>query len=378
MAMLTQGPAGPRRTNGRETAPHAAGYPRGVTELGIGLLGCGRIAQRIHLDVLLGLRGVRLVAVAESDDEARAKALARAPGAMGVAGTRDLLDIPDVEAVVVCLPNHLHAETGTSVLAADRHLYLEKPLALTAAEGDSVIDAWRSSGRVGAIGFNLRANPIYTTARRSIAAGAIGRVVGVRSAFCSVARALPPWKQHRRTGGGALLDLAGHHADLIPWMLGDEVTEVTATVDSLVSDEDTATLTYRLGSGVRVQTFTSISAGDQDRIEVIGDSGRVVLDRYRAPNIEFLGGRRSASKAALLGDGLGLLARTPARLAGTVRPAPETSFVTALQRFADAARGLDHPVADLADGERSLRIILAAEESARSGRTVSLPAGAAP
>src|SRR5262245_16729525 len=106
-----------------------------MSPLKVGLIGCGHIAQSTHLHVLTRLPDVDLVALAEVDATRRYEASRRAPAAIAVADYQELLALPDVEAVVICLPNALHADAAIAALEARKHVYLEKPLATTLAEG---------------------------------------------------------------------------------------------------------------------------------------------------------------------------------------------------------------------------------------------------
>lgn len=226
-----------------------------TTPLGVGLLGCGRIARMFHLLVLSSLDSARLVAVADADLAALRAAQAIVPEAVGVGHVEALLAVPGVDAVVVCLSTHLHADAAVAAFDAGRHVYVEKPLALDAAAAARVREACSASGRTGLVGFNFRFHPLVGAAREAVAAGALGQVVGIRTAFSSAPRELPEWKRDRATGGGALLDLASHHVDLLRHLTGSEITAVSATIATHRSADDTATLTLRLTSGVTAQVL---------------------------------------------------------------------------------------------------------------------------
>jgi predicted dehydrogenase len=334
----------------------------------VGLIGCGQVAQAIHLGLLTRMRGVRLTALADTDRTRLAQAGDRVARAARFTDYTRLLPRPDVDAVVICLPNALHAEVAVAALRAGKHVYLEKPLATNLAEARRVWAAWQASGRVGMIGFNYRFHRLYRAARDCVRSGRIGPVVAARSVFTTPPRSLPAWKQARHSGGGVLLDLASHEIDLLRYVLDQEVAEVSAHVRSLHTEGDTATLQLRMTDDAQAQVFVSLCAGEAAEFEVYGQAGSVRLDRYRSWTV-----RVSGSRA-----GLGTLGGLPYLLAKLRAPANEPSFGAALAQFVGAVRG-DHPAGpDFLDGYRSLAVLTAAEEAARTGRTVTLAVPAAP
>jgi predicted dehydrogenase len=348
-----------------------------VNELRIGLLGCGRIVQRVHLDVLAGMRWSRLVAVADPDPQARAAALARVPDAAAHADWRELLARGDLHAVVVATPSALHAEPAVAAFAAGLHVYVEKPLAITMADADAVVAAWRHAGTTGMTGLAFRFATPYLRLRDVLERGELGRVAALRTTFCSSPRGLAGWKTSRATGGGALLDLATHSVDTVRMLTGGEVAAVTAVLSSVLSEGDTALLVLEVVGGVtadglQVTCLVSASAPQADRVEVFAERGGVLADRM-AGTVHPVPLGPAATRPARVGAGVRELLRAPLDVKARVLPAPEPSFATALRAFRTAAlRGW--PVRpDPEDGRRCLHVVLAAEESAATGRRVELP-----
>jgi myo-inositol 2-dehydrogenase / D-chiro-inositol 1-dehydrogenase len=248
--------------------------------LKIGVMGCGGIARAVHLPLLSRLPQVEVVALAEADPERRAAAAKWARGASLFAGYPELLRESAAEAVLICLPNALHAEAAIASFEHGRHVYLEKPLATGLADARSVLSAWKTAGVTGMIGFNYRFNPLYQEARRQIASGRLGKLVGVRSVFATSAANLPAWKRSRAGGGGVLLDLASHHLDLVRFFFDQEICAVSADLRSLRSEGDSAVLQLRLSDGLLVQSLFSFRAVEEDRFEVYGETGKLTVDRY--------------------------------------------------------------------------------------------------
>ncbi len=338
-----------------------------MTPFRLGLLGYGRIAGLVHAPVLTRMPHARLVAVAEPDPERRALA-ERHTGATGYAHYEALLEARAVDAVVICLPTPQHADAAVAAFEAGLHVYVEKPIATTAHDAARVLDAWRRAGTVGMAGFNFRFNPGYRELRDLVRHGALGRVVGIRGVFTSAPRALPPWKQQRATGGGVLLDLASHHLDLAPWLLGDTIGAVHASVTSGRTEDDTATVQATLSSGVPYQGFFSLAAPESHRVEVIGEEAVAAFDRMHDRRVRLTPVRDAHTPVRRVRRALEAV--HPRTLLRGVPPEP--SFTLALAAFVDAARHGTSASPTLDDGAAALHAVLAAERSARDGRVVSL------
>ena len=344
-----------------------------VKPVKIGLVGCGHVVRFVHLQVLTGLPAVQLVALAEPDPERRRAAARRAPRAIAVASHEELLDNPDVEAVVICVPNALHAQVAIAALERRKHVYLEKPLAMNLEEGRAVLAAWRQAGVIAMIGFNYRFNKLYMAARRHLQAGRLGKLVMARSVF-STATSPPGWKQLRKSGGGVLLDLASHHVDLIRFLLEREVEEVFAEVQSHRGEDDSAALQLRLSDGLLVQSFFSMSAVEEDRFEVYGQAGKLTVDRHFALDVSVTEPELDSIRLKRIWRSVRSLRHGPYLLQKLRAPAFEPSYPAAMARFAAAVRAGEQATPDLDDGLRSLAVLEAAEESARLRRIVPLAA----
>ncbi|MGH7964538.1 MAG: Gfo/Idh/MocA family protein [Candidatus Binatia bacterium] len=340
--------------------------------LKVGIIGCGRIAQLVHLGMLQRLPEVELVALTEPDLQRREEARIRAPGAVTISDYQELLMMPAVEAVLICLPNALHAEATVAALERGKHVYVEKPLATSLNEARPVLAAWRRAGVVGMIGFNYRFNALYQAVRQHIQSARLGELVAARSVFSTAARTLPTWQHTRQNGGGVLLDLASHHVDLVHFLFGQEVREVFAGLRSQRSEDDSATLHLRLADGLLVQSFFSMSAVEEDRLEIYGQAGKLSVDRYLSLDIEISEPLLQFTRLKRLTRGLRSLAWNPYLLDKLRAPSREPSYQAALAHFVAAVRSKRPASPDFWDGYRSLAVIAAAEESARTGQIVPL------
>ena len=332
----------------------------------VGIIGCGRIARLSHLGLLSRMPQAQVVAVADADDGRREMAKDEAPAAVAHRDYRALLDQQNVAAVVVCLPPALHAPCAIHAFQAGKHVYLEKPIALDLMEASAVVNAWRTSGKIGVIGFNFRYNNLYRDMREQIRRKAIGELVAARSVFSAASRALPQWKRSRESGGGALLDLGSHHADMTNFLFDEEIVAARATARSQRCEQDTVLLEMQTESGLIVSSFLSMSAIEEHRFEVYGFKGKLSLHRL-ARNTQL-------TRPSMPYDRIHRIWRSVSDLhpANLLRGPGEPSFSAALSAFVDAVRQGVQASPDLSDGYRSLAVLDAAERSLQSASFVAV------
>ncbi|HZR84102.1 MAG TPA: Gfo/Idh/MocA family oxidoreductase [Candidatus Binatia bacterium] len=337
-----------------------------------GVVGCGVIAYWTHLRVIRGVRSAALVAAADPDPDARARAR-RLTGLPVCADAAEVIARGDVDAVVVAAPPAAHAELAVAAARGGKHVYLEKPIATTASDGRRVVAAVDEARVVAAIGFNRRRHPAFERARDVVRAGRLGAVRAVHSSFCepTAAGEMPEWKRRRATGGGVLLDLASHHIDLVRFLLDDEVADVECRLTSEASEHDGAWLRLALRGGAEACSFFSFRAARSDAFELIGERATLRIDRHRtSPALRVSRRLGYGVRRAPLWPSPASIAWRAARL---LRPSYESSYARALAAFADEIRGgPPQGLATAADGLRALEVVLAAEESDRTGQAIAL------
>lgn len=349
----------------------------GVTPVRVALVGCGRIAQLVHLDALVSAPSIDLVAVADTDAGLRRRAAERAPGAAAAEGVEELLDDREVEAVVIALPTHRHADAARAALTAGKHVYVEKPLAASVEDARAVLDAWRGSGLTAMVGFNLRFQPHYRRLRDDLAAGRIGAPVAVRSIMGSARRELPAWKQSRSTGGGVLLDLASHQVDLVRFLLGREVVRVIGASRAPAGEPETVALVLELDDGTVAQLLASHAGADVDVFEVMGEGGVLSVDRLGGGDSVFAAARHEFARRDRLRRVAHAARRTYSDVRRELLQPGEPSFAAALEAFAGAIRGDSCDAADIDAGVRNLEVLHAAEQAVSAGTAVSVTGRAA-
>jgi len=256
------------------------------TTLRWGVIGFGWVARDYAVP---GLReaGEQLVAVADPD--AGARRVAEREGARVHADAASLLADPDVQAVYVATPNHLHRAAVEAAAAAGKPVLCEKPMAATLADAEAMAAAIRRARIPYGTAFDQRHHPAHAAMRAAVARGEIGTVTAIRIAYaCWVGAgfAADNWRADpARAGGGALMDLAPHGLDLVQFLLDERVEEVTALTQRRVQPhavDDGAMLIGRTASGVLVQLHLAYNCPEglpRRRLEVIGTTGQLVAER---------------------------------------------------------------------------------------------------
>ncbi len=161
----------------------------------------------------------------------------------------------------VCTPNFLHAPVTIAALQAGKHVLCEKPMATSAAEAAAMNAAAKASGKVLMIGQNQRLAPSHVRAKQMLHSGVLGRVISFRTNFAhpgpegwSIEGVGGWFFQKEQAFVGAMGDLGVHKADLIRWLLGEEIVEVAAFVDALAGKvnstvDDNAICLFRMAGG---------------------------------------------------------------------------------------------------------------------------------
>jgi len=332
----------------------------------IAVMGCGAIASAVHVPVLRSLPNARLIAIADPAPEARARASRIAPAATVLASAEALLQRADVDAVVVTAPSGVHGALARAVVESGRHLYLEKPIASSIAEGRQVVEGAAGKSVVTMTGFNWRFQPLVARAKELVDDGIVGDLREITSVF-SEPHELPRWKTRRDEGGGVLLDLGSHHFDLTRWMTGAEVTSVTAVIRSEISEGDEASVRLELSNGCLVSSFFSFRADRGHWLELRGTRGSIRIDRYaRSLTLDRVRARTLTPRIVAW------------RAMSLVRPRAEPSWRYALGAWLAAIGGAPGELPTLQDGLRSLEIVAAAEGVASADDQRAFPSTSSP
>lgn len=209
-----------------------------MKRIGMGIVGAGFVGPH-HVDAVRRLGYVDVVAVAGST-EASAKKKADALGARKAYGSYEaLLDDPDVHVVHNATPNYLHYPVNAAAIAKGKHVISDKPLAMTAAEAKTLLDAAKKAGIVHAVTFNYRGNPLVQQARHAIARGDIGKphfLVGHYLQDWLIKDTDYSWRLEPDKGGAssALGDIGSHWCDLAQHISGLRIVEVLGDITTVI------------------------------------------------------------------------------------------------------------------------------------------------
>jgi predicted dehydrogenase len=233
--------------------------------------------------------GHQLVAVCDPDPDSRAAA--ERAGARGHANLAGLLTEPEVEAVYVATPNHLHRGAVEALAAAGKAILCEKPMAATLADAEAIAHAVESRRIFYGTAFDQRHHPAHRTIRAQVEAGRLGTVTAVRIVYaCWLGRdwseaGQPNWRiDVVQAGGGALMDLAPHGLDLVDFLLGEPITTIAALTQTRAQDyavDDGALLIGRTESGALASLHVAYNCPDalpRRRLEVVGTKGLLVAE----------------------------------------------------------------------------------------------------
>jgi predicted dehydrogenase len=242
-----------------------------------GVLSTARIGRKV-IPGIAAAPNCEVVAIASRDQRA-ARAAAEASGIPRAHGSyAALLADPNVDAVYVPLPNHLHAEWTIRAAEAGKHVLCEKPLATSVADAERMIEACDRAGVRLMEAFMYRHHPSWVGLRDLVAEGRIGRLLAVQVWFSFYNDDPTNIRNRPEAGGGALFDIGCYAINVARLLFGDEPVEVAGTVrrDGTGTDVLTSGL---LGFPKGDATFTvSTRAEDDQRVHVHGTSGRLSIE----------------------------------------------------------------------------------------------------
>ena len=363
---------------GAHEGAHAGGA--GARRHGLGIVGAGVIAET-HAAAVATIPGAALVAVTDLVPD-QAKGFAQAHDCEAEPDLGALLAREDIDVVSVCVPSGRHAEVGSQVAAAGKHLIVEKPIDVTLEAADRLIEAARAAGVVMTVISQHRFDPGLIELRRLLGAGALGRLVlGDASTKWYRSQAYydsADWRGTWALDGGSLMNQGIHYVDLLRWCMGPvaEVSAMCATQAHEMEAEDVALAVLRFASGAvgTIAASTDVFPGFAQRLEISGTDGTVVVEDGEIVHRAFRG---QVPDPGLRGtrDGLGAAVPATGADAAALATASHAAQIADLLAAVDQGR---EPSVTAADGRAALEVILAVYQSAREGRTVAPAAPGSP
>jgi len=348
-------------------------------EVGWGVIGAGGIARRRTIpEGILPARNAELVAVMDVVPNL-AREVAREFGCRkAYTQVGSLLRNADVQAVYLAVPVHLHEKLFKRILKAGKHVLVEKPLARTVRAAERMAKLAAESGRMCTEGYMMKFHALHRHARERIAAGRLGKLVSLRGQLsCWYPPIEGAWRQiPEQGGGGAIMDMATHVYDLMQYLTGEKICEVTAFTGSLVQDypvEDSSVTLVRFPSGCQGVVEAYFNVRDEScprRLEIYGSSGGILADGT-------IGQGGGTMREILMAEGAGYDAaqkREAEAAAFQEVVVPEVNMYQAeIEYLSDCILSGTPPTLNtLEDGVGIMKIAEAVYRSARTGRAVRL------
>lgn len=344
----------------------------------VGIIGCGRISD-LHAQAYLAHQDASIVALADPD----AGNLATRGQAWGVPESgrhsdyRDLLARPDVDMVEVLVPHHLHARIALDAMDAGKHVSLQKPMSVSLADADAMIDRARERGVVFKVFENFVFYPPVRRAKQIIDAGDIGDVLSIRlksnagwsPTAWEVPAAAAAWRADPgKCGGGPLVFDDGHHKFAIAWYFLGLADRVHAFIGSSADGTlDAPSLVSWTHDGAQVGSLEVVHSpklrldtahyAQDDRVEITGTRGVVWVTRGHGRMLD-------VPPVVVYRDG-----RTTGH--ADLPTGWESSFLDSGRHFIDALTRGAPPMLTGEQGREVLAFALAAQESARTGLAVT-------
>jgi predicted dehydrogenase len=226
-----------------------------------------------HVRAMSRAKDAELVLVCDGSESARARAAGIAPKARLCADLADVLVAADVDAVVLATPAKDHAEQARAILNANKHVLVEKPMALDAADAHAVVSAAETHKRVLMVGHLMLFHPAVESLKAMIDSGELGRIFYIYSVRVNLGRV--------RQDENALWSLAPHDVSMIEYLLGEEPDSVSARGGTYLQSriEDVVFVNLRFSSGVTAQIQVSwLDPRKERRLTIVGSHKMVEFD----------------------------------------------------------------------------------------------------
>jgi myo-inositol 2-dehydrogenase / D-chiro-inositol 1-dehydrogenase len=331
-------------------------------QIQVALIGAGRIGKLHGDNILAQLTEVKLAAVASVPIEAATEWAALRGITRVTENYQELLEDPDIDAVLICSSTDTHAEIIIDAAKAGKHIFCEKPIAASVPRIVEALNAVEEAGVKLQVGFNRRFDPHFAKARELVRAGKIGEL---HLLHITSRDPEPPPIEYLGVSGGMFMDMTIHDFDMARFLSDSDVEEVYAAGAVLVDpaigeagDIDTAVIQMKFANGAigTIDNSRKAAYGYDQRIEVFGSKGKVSVDNVPESN-------------AVLSSSESVISEKPQYF---FLERYQQSFVRELQAFFEAvSENRPTPVTGQ-DGLEPVLIALAANLSMKENRPVKL------
>lgn len=362
----------------RGCGPYEAMRRNGMSgALKIGIIGCGWVAESFHLRMLRKIRTVDVVAAADEDRERLTRVARRFRVPRRHGDYRALLDDPEVEAVLVWLPADCQADVAGDVLAAGKHLFIDKPLVFDLGVWDRLIEqAARGDRKIMIVGFPRRWHPLLRRARKVVEQATLGRIQHVRTVMTgrNAEHRTAAEVGARHQWRGLLYEFGIHHFDVLQTLVPGGVETILSVSNP---DESTYIVSAQLTGGAMLSSTFTEGESHNDEVEIYGSEGRLLVSCYRFDGFEHF------ASARLPGD-----MRTRAiQIFRTMKAVPHAllqlprggdfidSYRAGWQQAVDAIRLGTESDSTLVEARGALRLFLAARQSLELRHPVRVSSG---
>ncbi len=344
-------------------------------KVGFGMVGCGVIAP-FHAKGIRETPDAKLVAACDPNEAAARKFSAEHGNIPHYTELEEMLKKDDLHAVCICTPSGMHSDQAVMAARAKKHVLCEKPLDITLPKIDRMIRVCKQEGvKLGGI-FQRRTYEASMKVRDAVQGGLLGKMV-LGDIYQKFYRSPEYYRSGawRGTwamdGGGALMNQGVHGIDLLLWIMSD-VKSVVARADHLVRDievEDTAAaiVTFENGAFGVIEGATSCNPGEGARLELHGEKGTIILTDAGITRWAVAKGGRLAEDEKIAPQ------QERAHGVSDPRAISAEGHITLVRDFVDAIKTDREPMITGESARKSVELILAIYDSARTGREVTLP-----
>ena len=341
--------------------------------LNFAIIGAGNIGK-VHAEAISHVPEAKVSLICNRTAET-GRPLAKRYGATWVADYEAAVARPEIDVVAICTPSGSHLEIGAAAAEAGKHLLVEKPLDITLSRVDRLIKAAQTAGVILACIFPLRFAVGVQKVKAALDAGRLGQLALV-DVHVKWYRPQSYYDNNWRgtwqlDGGGALMNQSIHNIDLAQWLAGpvETVFGHIATLGHDMETEDTASavLTFKNGALGTIQGATSAWPGDSARVELHGNRGTIVVEEGRIVVWKLADAPPEEEEQMLaLTDQQGSGASDPTAIGFEMHRRQIVDLVAAIQENRP-------PAIAGAEARRSVEIIRAIYQSAKTGQVARLP-----